>query len=681
MVERTLYPLLPVIGPRHGSAVGAIMAGVRSGDWRLHDDGTAEVGGVDPAAGRVPAHRPRPPRPRGRRGRRPARGARHRARRRARGRGAGPRGRASPPGAAQGGRLRDQRSRARRDRRRRRRCSSARRPSRTGWRPSCWPSSRLGPTAALPDADRTETARPRRGNAASWRSPAPDRPRSARVGSVEAAHRRDASLRPVLVLAGTALALYVADQVTKALVVANLPSASGRRHRRPRAASGTSRTPAPRSASSPAPLGSSSRSPSSRIGMVAYFHRTLRDRGAVDPRHPRRRSWPGALGNLTDRVRLGYVVDFVSVGIGDMRFPTFNVADSAVVLGIGALVAYLTFFDQPGPARGRRVSVPPVEDRTVEGPAPAGRVDLAVAAVGGISRAHAQRLIGDGRALVDGRRRRSSDRLGGGERIRVELTAPPDETARAGVDPARRRLRGRVDAHRRQAGRPRRAPVGRPRHRDAGQRPPRPRARPRRAARLDRRRRPARDRASARQGDERADRGRQDRCRPGQPDAPVRRPQHREGVPRPRARRAALAARPRRGADRPRSARPAADGGRRRRPRSRPPSTRSLGTGGGYALLALHPLTGRTHQIRAHLSYLGLPIAGDLRYGGGEGPGGLRRQFLHAARLGLERPLDGRRLRPGASCRRPGRLPGGVRGHAGRGPAAGGRRRRGGRSE
>jgi 23S rRNA pseudouridine1911/1915/1917 synthase len=69
-----------------------------------------------------------------------------------------------------------------------------------------------------------------------------------------------------------------------------------------------------------------------------------------------------------------------------------------------------------------------------------------------------------------------------------------------------------------------------------------------------------------------------------------------------------------------------------------------LGVGGGYALLALHPRTGRTHQIRAHLAYLGLPIAGDMRYGGGEGPGGLRRQFLHAARLGLERPSDEARL-------------------------------------
>ncbi len=46
LVDRTLYPLLPVIGPRHGSAVGAIMAGARSGDWRVLPDGGAEVGGV-----------------------------------------------------------------------------------------------------------------------------------------------------------------------------------------------------------------------------------------------------------------------------------------------------------------------------------------------------------------------------------------------------------------------------------------------------------------------------------------------------------------------------------------------------------------------------------------------------------------------------------------------------------
>jgi 23S rRNA pseudouridine1911/1915/1917 synthase len=69
-----------------------------------------------------------------------------------------------------------------------------------------------------------------------------------------------------------------------------------------------------------------------------------------------------------------------------------------------------------------------------------------------------------------------------------------------------------------------------------------------------------------------------------------------------------------------------------------------MGSGGGYTLLRLQPHTGRTHQLRAHLAYLRLPIAGDLRYGGGVGPGELRRQFLHATRLAFARPSDGARL-------------------------------------
>lgn len=43
----------------------------------------------------------------------------------------------------------------------------------------------------------------------------------------------------------------------------------------------------------------------------------------------------GAFGNLADRLRLGYVVDFVSVG----RWPNFNVADSAITVGAVILVA------------------------------------------------------------------------------------------------------------------------------------------------------------------------------------------------------------------------------------------------------------------------------------------------------------------------------------------------------
>jgi signal peptidase II len=38
----------------------------------------------------------------------------------------------------------------------------------------------------------------------------------------------------------------------------------------------------------------------------------------------------GALGNMTDRLRLGYVIDFVDAGIGGLRWYTFNVADAAI---------------------------------------------------------------------------------------------------------------------------------------------------------------------------------------------------------------------------------------------------------------------------------------------------------------------------------------------------------------
>ena len=47
----------------------------------------------------------------------------------------------------------------------------------------------------------------------------------------------------------------------------------------------------------------------------------------------------GALGNLIDRLRLGYVVDFVDVGIGKLRFYTFNVADAAISTAIVLLLA------------------------------------------------------------------------------------------------------------------------------------------------------------------------------------------------------------------------------------------------------------------------------------------------------------------------------------------------------
>ncbi len=59
-----------------------------------------------------------------------------------------------------------------------------------------------------------------------------------------------------------------------------------------------------------------------------------------------------------------------------------------------------------------------------------------------------------------------------------------------------------------------------------------------------------------------------------------------------------------------------------------------------HALLRVALETGRTHQIRVHLEAIDLPVAGDPLYGR-RGDLGLRRQFLHAARLAFEHPFTG----------------------------------------
>ena len=54
----------------------------------------------------------------------------------------------------------------------------------------------------------------------------------------------------------------------------------------------------------------------------------------------------GALGNFTDRIRYQHVIDFVDTGIGDWRWYTFNVADSAISIALLLLIVLSIFGDR-----------------------------------------------------------------------------------------------------------------------------------------------------------------------------------------------------------------------------------------------------------------------------------------------------------------------------------------------
>lgn len=84
------------------------------------------------------------------------------------------------------------------------------------------------------------------------------------------------------------------------------------------------------------------------VGVLAYFLRT--------PRNDDRLLGACALllagiaGNLTDRARFGYVIDFIVLHAGSWHWPTFNVADASITVG-ALLLAYDLIFD------GRRKTV------------------------------------------------------------------------------------------------------------------------------------------------------------------------------------------------------------------------------------------------------------------------------------------------------------------------------------
>jgi len=148
-----------------------------------------------------------------------------------------------------------------------------------------------------------------------------------------------------LVLIGVALLIYVADQLGKALVVANIGL-----DQRVKVVGDVVQLWHARNSGAAFSLFQGSQLlflvvSVVALGMILYFHRSFRGHSG----------WlqvvlglilGGTLGNLTDRLRQGYVTDFVSIGVGDVRWPTFNVADSSIVIGIGLLVIYLAFVDR-----------------------------------------------------------------------------------------------------------------------------------------------------------------------------------------------------------------------------------------------------------------------------------------------------------------------------------------------
>jgi signal peptidase II len=82
------------------------------------------------------------------------------------------------------------------------------------------------------------------------------------------------------------------------------------------------------------------------LGLVFYFYRST-------PKTHRFLStgfaliFGGAVGNLVDRFRLGKVIDFLDVYVNGWHWPAFNVADSAISVGIGIFVFHLLFGKMP----------------------------------------------------------------------------------------------------------------------------------------------------------------------------------------------------------------------------------------------------------------------------------------------------------------------------------------------
>jgi signal peptidase II len=82
------------------------------------------------------------------------------------------------------------------------------------------------------------------------------------------------------------------------------------------------------------------------MGLIVFFYRS------TPKTHPALASalamiFGGAVGNLIDRLRFGEVVDFLDLYLGAYHWPAFNVADSAITVGITIFIAHVVLGKMP----------------------------------------------------------------------------------------------------------------------------------------------------------------------------------------------------------------------------------------------------------------------------------------------------------------------------------------------
>ena len=151
-------------------------------------------------------------------------------------------------------------------------------------------------------------------------------------------------MRPsrILLVAGVAVVVFVIDRVTKAWVSENIPLGTARPivgdYVRIVHAQNTG------AAFGLLPERTTLLSVLSVVAVLAivYYYRQIASNSALVSA-TLGMQLGGAFGNLLDRITQGYVVDFVDVGVGDIRFWAFNVADSSIVVGIILVTAALWY--------------------------------------------------------------------------------------------------------------------------------------------------------------------------------------------------------------------------------------------------------------------------------------------------------------------------------------------------